>query len=248
MSVVIAQPGQGQKGVGMPMAPMSEVQTIVLPHGLPQGLAYLSALSEVQIHQQFDALEVLSGCERNNKYQICNSNNQQFMYAKEDTDCLTRQCFGTMRPFTMNITDNNWQPLIQMYRPLKCVGSFMWCCCLQEMSIMSPPGNTIGSIKQIWTCWLPKYEVYDNQGSHIFTINGECCYCACGTDINFQVSDVTGTDVGRIIKHWGGCRELCGGVNDFSVQFPANMDVFHKTILVAATFLIDFIYFEKNKN
>jgi hypothetical protein len=33
-----------------------------------------------------------------------------------------------------------------------------------------------------------------------------------------QVSDVTGTDVGRIIKHWGGCRELCGGVNDFSVQ------------------------------
>ena len=57
MSVVIAQPGQGQKGVAMPMAPMPEVQTVVLPHGLPPGLAYLSSLSEVQIHQQFDTLE-----------------------------------------------------------------------------------------------------------------------------------------------------------------------------------------------
>ncbi|XP_053409244.1 phospholipid scramblase 2-like [Mercenaria mercenaria] len=248
MSVVVAQPSEGQKGAGMPMTAMPEVQTIVLPHGLPPGLAYLGSLSEVKIHQHFDTLEVLSGFERNNKYQICNSGNQQFMYAKEDTDCLTRQCFGTMRPFTMNITDNNMQPLIQLYRPLKCVGSCMWCCCLQEMSIMSPPGVSIGSVKQIWTCWLPKYEVHDNQGNHLFTINGECCYCACCTDIMFNVSDAQGTEIGRITKHWGGLRELCGGVNDFSVQFPANMDVFQKTLLVGSTFLIDFIYFERNKN
>jgi hypothetical protein len=84
----------------------------------------------------------------NQTLQICYQSVSIVLLFK-DTDCLTRQCFGTMRPFTMNITDNNWQPLIQMYRPLKCVGSFMWCCCLQEMSIMSPPGNTIGSIKQM---------------------------------------------------------------------------------------------------
>ena len=30
--------------------------------------------------------------------------------------------------------------------------------------------------------------------------------------------DSKGTEIGRIIKHWGGVREIFGGVNDFRVQ------------------------------
>jgi hypothetical protein len=26
-----------------------------------------------------------------------------------------------------------------------------------------------------------------------------------------------GNEVGEIVKHWGGCREICGAVNDFKV-------------------------------
>ena len=33
-----------------------------------------------------------------------------------------------------------------------------------------------------------------------------------------QVSDSTGAEIGRIIKHWSGARECFGGVNDFRVQ------------------------------
>ncbi|KAL4228869.1 Plscr4p [Mactra antiquata] len=250
MAVVIAQPGQGEKGQEMPMMNVPpNAQTIQLPMGLPPGLAYLQTLNEVLIHQHFDTLEIVTGFERNNKYRLCNSAEQQFLYAKEDTDCMTRQCCGNNRPFTMNITDNNWQPMVQLYRPFRCVGSLCWCCCLQEMDIMSPPGVTIGTVKQIWTPWSPKYGVFDQQGNQVFTINGECCYCACCTDIMFPVSDAsTGEEIGRIIKHWGGCRELLGGVNDFRVQFPAEMDIFKKTLLLGATFLIDFVYFERNKN
>ncbi|KAH3699317.1 phospholipid scramblase 2-like [Dreissena polymorpha] len=249
MSVVISQPGHGHKGAEMQMAVHpGDVNMVIIPQGLPPGLSYLGALNEVLIHQHFDVLEVVTGCERNNKYRLCNSAEQQFMYAKEDTDCMTRQCCGTSRPFTINITDNNFQPLISVYRPFRCVGSCLWCCCLQEMDIQSPPGNTIGNVKQIWTCWTPKYEVYDNQGQLVFTINGECCYCAPCTDIFFQVTDASGQEVGRIIKNWGGCREILGGVNDFRVQFPPEMDIYKKSLLLGATFLIDFVYFERNKN
>lgn len=59
MSVVVAQPAQGEKGSGMPMMAMQPMSppNFIMPQGLPPGLAYLGALSEVLIHQHFDTLE-----------------------------------------------------------------------------------------------------------------------------------------------------------------------------------------------
>ena len=67
-----------------------------------------------------------------------------------DTDCCTRQFCGPARPFVMDITDNNMQPLIRLDRPFRCQASFMWCCYLQEMDIQSPPGVSIGTVKQMY--------------------------------------------------------------------------------------------------
>lgn len=217
--------------------------------GLPAGLQYLAALDEINIHQHLDIVEVAIGFEKNNKYKICNSQDQQFMYAKEDTDCCTRQCCGRARPFDMNITDNNLQPLISLYRPFRCQASFMWCCFLQEMEIMSPPGVSIGSIKQLWTPWTPKFHVFDAQQNPVFQIDGVCCFCCPCTDITFKVTELQKSmEIGEITKHWGGCREIFGGVNDFKVTFPADLDVMSKALLLSATFLIDFNYFEKSNN
>ena len=38
--------------------------------------------------------------------QVLNSLGQEVFYAKEETDCCTRQCCGPSRPFDMRITDN----------------------------------------------------------------------------------------------------------------------------------------------
>ncbi|ESP03662.1 hypothetical protein LOTGIDRAFT_137014 [Lottia gigantea] len=229
---------------------MGPPPTITVPYGLPAGLAYLASLGEVRVHQILELLEVVTGFERNNRYRICNEGEQQFMFAKEDTDCMTRQCCGTARPFTMNITDNMEQPLIQLHRPFRCQGSCLWCCYLQEMEIQSPPGNKVGEVKEVWTCWTPKYNVFDATGTHIFTIVGDCCYCKCCADVVFRVleGDEGGQEVGQIVKHWGGCREVFGGANDFSLRFNPQMDLMKKAILFGATFLIDFNYFEYRGN
>jgi len=64
-----------------------------------------------------------------------------------DSSCIVRQCCGPSRPFVMSITDNNGVEVIHLERPLRCMA---WCCfcCLQEMEVQSPPGTTIGYIKQ----------------------------------------------------------------------------------------------------
>ena len=39
-----------------------------------------------------------------------------------------------------------------------------------------------------WTLWKAKLEVQDAQRQHIMTINGPCCPCSCGSDVEFPVS------------------------------------------------------------
>lgn len=240
---IAMQPNMAQQQNQMMMP-----QGVMVPQGLPPGIAYLGALDEVRIHQHLDVLEVMVGWERNNKYRLCNNQEQQFMYAKEDTDCCTRQFCGPARPFVMDIMDNNMQPLIRVDRPFRCQASFMWCCYLQEMDIQSPPGVSIGTVKQLWTPWKPRFEVLDSQGQQNFIIEGECCFCLPCRDIIFKVTDPKEQEIGEIIKHWGGCREILGAVNDFKVTFPAQLDVFKKALLLGAVFLIDFNYFERNRN
>ena len=39
-----------------------------------------------------------------------------------------------------------------------------------------------------WTLWKAKLEVQDAQRQHIMTIDGPCCPCSCGSDVEFPVS------------------------------------------------------------
>lgn len=55
---------------------------------------------------------------------------QKVYKAVEDTDCLTRNCCGPLRPFDMKILDNFDNQVIHLYRPLAC-DSCCFPCCLQ---------------------------------------------------------------------------------------------------------------------
>lgn len=75
----------------------------------------------------------LIGFESNNKYEVRNAMGQNVFYAVEENDCLSRQCCGPLRPFTIHILDNFGQEVITITRPLKCMSCF-FPCCLQEVS------------------------------------------------------------------------------------------------------------------
>lgn len=57
---------------------------------------------------------------------------QNVFYAVEENDCLSRQCCGPMRSFTIHVLDNYGQEIITVTRPLKCM-SCCFPCCLQEV-------------------------------------------------------------------------------------------------------------------
>ncbi|CAL8327241.1 unnamed protein product [Lota lota] len=218
----------------------------VVPVGVPPGLEYLTQIDQILIHQKVELLEVLFSFETNNQYEIKNSLGQKIYKAKEKNDCCTRNCCGSLRSFDMKIKDNNDREVIRLIRPFRCVSC--WCpCCLQEMEVQAPPGTTIGYVHQDWHPFLPRFSISNANKEKVMTLEGPCCACNCCGDVNFELKSKDGrTPIGRISKQWSGLlKEVFTDTDNFGIQFPMDMDVKMKAVLMGACFLIDFMFFEK---
>ncbi|XP_020637509.3 phospholipid scramblase 2 [Pogona vitticeps] len=219
------------------------------PPNCPPGLEYLTQIDQILIHQQLELLEIITGFETCNKYEIKNAMGQKVYFAAEENDCCTRNCCGPSRPFTMKIMDNLGQEVIELTRPLRC-SSCCCPCCLQELEVHAPPGTPVGYIKQLWDPCLPKFTIQNEAKEDILKIVGPCIVCSCCEDINFEVKSTDEKNtVGRISKQWTGfVKEAFTDADNFGIQFPLDLDVKMKAVMLGACFLIDFMFFEHGQN
>jgi len=232
-----------------PSAPAGGEQWMAVPQGIsgvPEGLEYLSQIDQLLVKQKVEVFEMLTDIETANKYKIKNSMGQNVYKAKEKSNFCARQCCGPLRSFKMKITDNNDREVLSIKRPLNC-SSCCFPCCLQEMSVTSPiTGQLLGSIQQQWHCFLPVFSVLDDKGECVLTIEGPfCTFSFCG-DVDFEIKDYQDNVVGKISKQWSGIlKEAYTDADNFGVSFPMDLHVNIKAVLLAAVFLIDFMYFEQ---
>lgn len=97
----------------------------------------------------------------------------------------------------------------------------------------------------------PKYSIKDGQGNVVLTIEGPVCtFTICGSDVEFKVLSPDGsTEVGKISKQWSGLlKEAFTDADIFGINFPMDLDVRMKAVLLGACMLIDFNFFEKKGN
>jgi len=218
--------------------------------GAPPGLGYLAQVNQLIIKQKVEILEAVIGFETQNKYTVFNSMGQQVFKAKEDTNCINRQCCGPARPFDMKLTDNHGNEVIHLDRPLRC-STCCFPCCLQKMEVQSPPGTVIGTLEQDWSILHPKYTIRDERGNPVLKIQGPICTWSCfGSDVEFKVLTPDGErEIGMVTKQWTGVvKEAFTDADNFSLTFPIDLDVKVKATLLGAVFLIDFMFFEKKNN
>uniref|UniRef100_A0A671QHN7 Phospholipid scramblase n=1 Tax=Sinocyclocheilus anshuiensis TaxID=1608454 RepID=A0A671QHN7_9TELE len=180
----------------------------------------------------------LAGLESNNKYEIRNSMGQNVFYAVEENDCLTRQCCGPLRSFTIRVLDNFGQEIITVSRPLKCMSWFVPCC-LQELEIQAPPGNTVGYVLQQWHPFLPKFTIENEHREPVLKLQGPFCGWSCLPDVDFEILTMDEVSIGKISKQWTGLlREAFTDSDNFGIQFPMDLDVRMKAVMIGACFLI----------
>ncbi|XP_041378424.1 phospholipid scramblase 2-like isoform X3 [Gigantopelta aegis] len=184
--------------------------------------------------------------------------NQQYTQGQpqKSGEC-TRQCCGSDCGFIMHITDNMGQEVIRVQREFKCCAGCCWCadvdCCAYFLTVESPVENPIGYVRQMKSCWKAQYAILDVYMNMVLQIKGPCCICdgpCCTWDQEFNVfSRDESTKVGKISKQWPGLfKEIFTDADNFGVTFPVNLDVKMKANLLAAVFLIDFVFFEMSQS
>lgn len=218
--------------------------------GCPPGLEYLTQLDRVLIHQQTELMEVITNIDFEKKFQIKNKRGQQFYLAEERSDEYQRQCYTTSRGFMMHVLDNIGQEVMKMTRPFKCLAGFQCCAnfdhCSHEVEIEAPIGAKIGTIKQAWSKWSPKFNILNQKNKKVLKIEGPLCIWkgfGCTQDYSFNIVTKDGQTIGAITKK---CDDLSSGrtTTNYIIKFPGDLDVKLKASVLGATFLIDIMIFE----
>ncbi|XP_077514964.1 phospholipid scramblase 2-like [Amblyomma americanum] len=213
----------------------------------PSGLEYLAVIDQIIIQQNVELVEALLGCETNNSYVASNSMGQFIYNIQEDSGCLARCCCGARRCFEMDVTDYRGVAVMHFVRPLRCINCTYFCC-LQEMEVQAPPGTTIAHVYQDCSICYPTFSICDRRGQKVLSIVGPICTHSipCKCDVEFDVNSTNGYVIGKITKQFSGIlKEFFTDADVFGVTFPLDMDVHLKAALIAATMLIDFMFFEE---
>ncbi|KAM3605016.1 uncharacterized protein V6R79_019268 [Siganus canaliculatus] len=168
----------------------------------------------------------------------------QLFVAVEETSCVCLQCCGPARACSLKGFDTHGRQIFYFERPLRvdacCLG-----CCLMEIRAYTPQKHLIGTVYQRWSMFTPLLEVCVAEGASVATIQGYCCPCRCLTNQQFQIVSSIGEKLGTIWKKWPGLNEEQNMDHEyFGFKVPLNMDPHTKLLLLAATFLLNHMFFE----
>ncbi|XP_017744803.1 PREDICTED: phospholipid scramblase 1-like isoform X1 [Rhinopithecus bieti] len=211
----------------------------------PPGLEYLYQTNQLTVCQDFDPLGVLRKFETSKTYEILNNQGQIIYFAEERNNCFLRHLCGFSRPFTITIYDNVGRDVLALHKALKC--SCCWSrCCLQKLKVEAPPGETIGYVYQYFHPFLPKFKIKNENKEEVMKIRGPWLVFSCLRDLNFNLLTLDEEMViGKISKQYSGfVRGILTNGEKFGIQFPFDLDVKIKALMLGATFLIDYMYFE----
>eukprot|EP00854_Cymbomonas_tetramitiformis_P028055 gene28055-34703_t len=212
----------------------------------PADLQFLAPIPAVMVKQQLQLLEAFCPmCEKQNKYQIKPVGKEVFtgtppdnnafeaqptlLSVQEQSTCFCRFCLRNNREFNMTLGGTDAQGVqhnyINLHRPFKCT---IFCCCFmfnpQELTISSSAGMPLGKVEHEWrfldACLMPGLTFW-HKGNTI---------------AQFQ----------NVFP--GFLRGCVADADNLLLEFPAGSTPTQKALLLGALFLIDFMYFEKEKN
>ncbi|XP_015795681.1 phospholipid scramblase 2-like isoform X2 [Tetranychus urticae] len=201
----------------------------------PPGLEYLTKIDKFFVNKNHDPHEL------QNRYLIKNGLAEKVYTANEKYDKRCMICCNTNRLFDIKVFDFHEREVLNFHRTLGCQSC--WCpCCLQSVEVTAS-GTLCGFIKQSWSPFLPKFRICDATGKTVLLIKGPC-------DINyiltkFKVLSCDGkTKVGHVSAHLASIIPEQLPNDHSSISFPMDLDFNIKAVLLAASILIDRLFYK----
>ncbi len=200
-------------------------------------LPVLANAPSLIVKQHKEMLEVFTGFESANRYSISDPSGQRVMFAAETGQgagaFITRSFLKAKRPFTMQLVDGVGTPVFTLRRP--------WTWFFSELHVHDASGKELGWIDQRWAFFARRFTVYGPGGEELAELHGPFF-----RPWTFRIVKGS-TEVGAIKKQWSGLlKEAFTDADTFGLELGPGMDMQLRTIALAATFLIDFLYFENS--
>ena len=239
-------------------------------------LNYLQTINSIIIEQKLDILEIVSGCENPNKYHIYTPSpkgEKKYLFkCYEISNCCYRNfCPSNSRKFDLIIEYpikfdiKNSKKVAFLSKKFNC--KLLNCCCSEpEIKVNFILNNNeniyIGCIKEISTGLKcdPIFIIYNNYNKILFKIiinyNQIGFFCKSNSlgkcyEVEFFIfkgNDNFNIDkpIGNINKYYQGLSELVGDSDAYIINFPENINIYEKILLISSVIMIDYHYFETN--
>jgi len=204
------------------------------------------------VKQKVEGLEILTGIESSNKYQILTENEKELFFAYEESNFLARIILKKMRPLKVFIKKNN--EIVNNENG--------------ENSNDSNNNNKTGflRIEKKFAFFWPEFEVFDSQNLliakiktkfgftskfEIFDKNNRLqfyCKNKIGSPWTFNIykTKVEENPIGVISKKWSGIgKEIFTDSDNFKIDFKEISQINDKKIILGLSLIIDLYAFEK---
>ena len=254
----------GMPMMGMPYMPINVINGPQNFIYIQDPLTELANSSGAIIRQQIEYLEVVTGCETQNRYHVFLQTPMGLKYAfkcsERSSGCARCCCPGDCRELEMIIRhvisleqlDGDLAKIfISCQKPCKCA---CLCCCRPYMDVRLTDSNVrLGMVREPFACCDLDSEVYDKAGYLKYEVVGDCCQLGlcCGNDvqklanIEFQIRE-NGRTVGLIRKLGSSFGEFFTKADSYQISFPSNATPEEKMLLIVDGLMIDYQYFEND--
>ncbi len=195
----------------------------------------------LRIRQVKEWGEILTGFETRNRYQVLDERDQVVLFAGEvesgALQLIARLFLKAKRPFTMELRTHDNRLALTLKRP--------WRWLFSRMEVLGAAGQHLGSIQQRFKLFGRLYDVLSPTGELWARLEGPLFQP--WTFWVRRAGGAAGSPVGRIVKRWSGLgKELFTAADNFGVELqPELRGEGLRTLVLAATFLIDFVHFER---
>lgn len=229
----------------------------------------IMSLPGIFIKQKIDILEVVGGCEMQNKYfvyeketgRIDRSSKKKLYKIKEKSECCSRNCVIPLcRELKLKVTNLGFDLQYDKESILvekDCTCTFF---CLSRPSadiFYTEEGGKefLGKIYYPFDCCQFNYELKDDKENLLARFYTHCCQCgvlcqgccfkACETVV-FEVFDSEGNLYSTMTKSNKSCiKMVLSDADNFGFDFPENFDWKKRSLIMVSIIFIDYMMFEQ---
>lgn len=200
---------------------------------------FVNSSKQFMIKQKKEWLEILSGFETKNNYQVFDSNKNQIGYIAELgsglMQTLKRLFLRSHRPFEFLISNTQGQELLKVHRP------FFW---FFSDLYVEHEGKKYGSIHRRFSIIYKSYSILDPQGIEIYRIKSPIWRLW-----TFPILNKTEQQIGVITKKWQGLlKEVFTDADAFFIDLESpEVTTEQKVLLFISGISVDFDFFEQNQ-